>query len=168
MTDKGIKNRHIIRLICYGALLLLVMCGIFLMSAFSGEESAEFSNSLLEFSFFRWLAESLPPLTEKTSTSIRKYAHIFEYFCLGASAFLFFRELLWKTHRPFVRAAGCSVLLSFLYACSDEWHQTFVAERAGRFSDVAFDSIGFLSGIILLLICSYFRHWKCSGRETKQ
>ena len=168
MTDKGIENRHRIRLICYGALLFLVMCGIFIMSSSSGEESAEFSNNLLELPFFRWLSESLPLLADKAGTSIRKYAHIFEYFCLGASAFLFFHELLWKTRCPFIHAAGCSVLLSFLYACSDEWHQTFVAERAGRFSDVVFDSVGFLSGIILLLVCSYFRNRKCFGQETKQ
>ena len=33
-------------------------------------------------------------------------------------------------------------LATFAYACSDEWHQTFVRGRAGQVSDVAIDMVG--------------------------
>ena len=51
-------------------------------------------------------------------------------------------------------------LWSFLYACSDEWHQTFVPERAGRLSDLRFDAAGFLPGIALLCFILWQRSKK--------
>ena len=169
MTDRKLIKEHRIRLACYGMLLFFVMCGIFNMSASSGGESARLSGRMMEIPFFRWLAETLPPLADKPGTSIRKYAHIFEYFCLGISSFLFFQELFWRKRSSRFLASACSVLWSFLFACSDEWHQTFVSARAGRISDVAIDSIGFLSGTVLLLIwCSFRRRRPKYRRETMQ
>ena len=52
---------------------------------------------------------------------------------------------------------------SFLYACSDEWHQTFVPERAGRISDLRFDAFGFLLGIALLYGIVWLRFKRRSG-----
>jgi VanZ family protein len=42
-----------------------------------------------------------------------------------------------------------SILICFLYACSDEIHQNFVVGRDGNFFDVIIDSIGYLFGIFL-------------------
>lgn len=33
-------------------------------------------------------------------------------------------------------------LATFAYACTDEWHQTFVEGRSGQLGDVAFDMLG--------------------------
>mgnify|MGYP001948405098 CR=1 FL=1 len=40
-----------------------------------------------------------------------------------------------------------SIFLAFLYACSDEVHQLFVAGRSGQVSDVLLDTIGASVGV---------------------
>ena len=42
-----------------------------------------------------------------------------------------------------------SLIIAFLYACSDEYHQTFVRDRGGQFRDVLIDTFG---GILACLI----------------
>ena len=64
---------------------------------------------------------------------------------------LFFRELLTERRLP-LRAAGCSLIFCFLYACSDEYHQTFVPGRAGTMIDVAVDMAGVAFGLVLVLL----------------
>jgi len=39
-----------------------------------------------------------------------------------------------------------SLICCFLYACSDEFHQTFIDGRSGQFSDVLIDTCGALIG----------------------
>lgn len=43
-----------------------------------------------------------------------------------------------------------SLLISFIYACSDEIHQLFIPGRSGQFTDVLIDTSGAL--IMLLII----------------
>ena len=66
---------------------------------------------------------------------LRKCAHVTEYAIL---AFLLRRALA----TPWAAAAA------FLYACSDEYHQSFVVGREGRPRDVAIDSIGIVIGLL--------------------
>lgn len=47
---------------------------------------------------------------------------------------------------------GFSLLVTFLYACTDEFHQLFVPGRAGRFTDVLIDCTGALA-LCIILIC---------------
>ena len=54
-----------------------------------------------------------------------------------------------------VICAGGAAVISFLYACSDELHQSFVAGRDGKFADVGVDAIGFLTVSILILAVWY-------------
>ena len=145
-------TKHKKRLLLYGLLTLLIMVFIFCMSAQDGEHSGDLSHSFLGSLLGGLLEKILPRLTDKgVEHDIRKYAHMFEYFCLGLSAFLFFTELLAEKRCSIPAGAALSLALSFLYACTDEWHQTFVPGRAGRFSDVMVDTAGCLFG--LLLIC---------------
>ena len=147
--EKQLLRKHRLRLALYALLALAVMIIIFLMSARTGNESAKMSRDFAHSFLGMLLSRILPQLTDNVITSIRKYAHIFEFFCLGISSFLFFHELLWKKHKRLLPAGVYAALWSLLYACSDEWHQTFVPERAGRLSDLRFDSAGFLCGIVL-------------------
>ena len=68
-------------------------------------------------------------------TVLRKCAHVTEYAIL---AFLLRRAVA----TPWAAAAA------FLYACSDEYHQSFVVGREGRPRDVAIDSIGIIIGLL--------------------
>lgn len=61
---------------------------------------------------------------------VRKASHVTEY----AILFILTRFAVGSDWRSF--------LITVLYACTDEWHQTFVAGRTGTPEDVLIDSIG--------------------------
>ena len=42
------------------------------------------------------------------------------------------------------------LVLCFLYACSDEFHQLFVPDRAGLFTDVLVDTAGAVIALLVL------------------
>ena len=67
---------------------------------------------------------------------LRKLAHVTEYAVL---TFLWWRAL----HGLGLRAAlPAAIAISLLYACTDEFHQTFVDGRHGTPVDVGVDAIG--------------------------
>ena len=80
---------------------------------------------------------------------IRKCAHMFVYFILSILTML-----LMFTYETYPLRFKCfiSLLVSFLYACSDELHQFFVGGRSASFRDVLIDSTGACIGILLTLI----------------
>lgn len=147
------ETRKHIRIVIYALMTLAVMTGIFLLSAQDASHSSSLSDGFLTTDVGRLIAGLFPNITgEGANHDIRKLAHIFEFFCLGVTGALLFGELCAKRMNAFL----FSLLLGFLYACSDEWHQTFVAGRSGRFSDVCIDFFGVLLGaagvaVILLL-----------------
>lgn len=60
--------------------------------------------------------------------------HATEFAILCALLIRAFRSSRWGI----LLAGACA----FLYACSDEWHQTFIPNRGGKWTDVAIDCIG--------------------------
>ena len=70
----------------------------------------------------------------------RKFAHIAEYAIL---AYLWLRSICTVPER-FHRCLAWSILLTVVYAATDEVHQAFVPQRLGLWSDVAFDAAGAL------------------------
>ena len=71
---------------------------------------------------------------------LRKAAHVLEYFAL---TFLLHRAF--KSHgMENKKAMAFSAVIAFLYAASDEWHQSFVFGREGKISDVTIDGFGVL------------------------
>lgn len=149
-------KRSNIRLAVYGLLTLAVMCLIFALSAQNGEESGNLSRWLMETAFGRLLLQLLPPLTDSgAALDIRKYAHLTEYAALGLFSCLFILELCCER---IPRLSSCiSVPFCFLYACSDEYHQTFVPGRVGQFTDVLFDMAGVAAGILLAFLIAGLR-----------
>ena len=149
------RNRKLLWL--YGLLTLAVMVLIFYMSAKDATESGGMSKWLVETAFGRTLIRLLPRITDQgPEIDLRKYAHMAEYAMLAVPSALFFRELLLQRRVP-LRALGCSLVFCFLYACSDEYHQTFVPGRAGAMVDVAVDMAGAAFGLILVLLISLRR-----------
>jgi len=77
---------------------------------------------------------------------MRKLAHFGEYAVLTG--------LLWwalRVHRQGPLQAGLlAVLIAALYACSDEWHQTWVSGRYGTFRDVGIDTLGIIGSYALV------------------
>lgn len=81
---------------------------------------------------------------------IRKTAHFTIYLVLGILTYLFIDTYNLK-HKILI-----SILITFLFACSDEVHQLFVDGRTGSIIDVGIDTIGSSVGILLLNIKSIF------------
>jgi len=86
---------------------------------------------------------------------IRKAGHVSEYAVL---ALLWSLALLAKRIKAVI-ALLTSSIISVLYACTDEWHQTFVPDRTGHAIDVAIDAIGVAVAIIIVLVGIGVRKW---------
>lgn len=92
----------------------------------------------------------------KFDRTFRKYAHVAEFLALAAAVSLFlltFPRLKWYF------AGGIALLFCFLYAMSDEWHQTFVKGRTGSWTDVGTDMIGVAIGCLLVVGIWLFVRW---------
>lgn len=89
-------------------------------------------------------------LLDKLNLLLRKFAHASVYFIL----YILVLNLIYQIKREY-KFAYCmlSILICFIYACTDEIHQLFVEGRTGLFSDVIIDTIGAtISCIIVSLI----------------
>lgn len=151
------------RLIAYFLLMLTVMVCIFCFSAQNADTSSKLSNGFISTYIGKVLKSILPRFySDDFSLDIRKYAHMFEYLCLGISSLLFMKELL---PGKIILPCFYAEIISFLYSCSDEFHQTFVPGRSGRLSDVGVDAIGFTTGIIILAAFLWLKLKICKGRE---
>ena len=69
---------------------------------------------------------------------VKKTAHIVEYFVF---TFLAFRALL-NTGVNKIKAGYISILVAFIFAATDEFHQSFTPGRDPTLRDVLFDTIG--------------------------
>ena len=116
------------------ALVLLCMAVIFILSAQTGDESQSLSDGLVT--------------DDLSSDFIRTCAHFLEY--AGLSVLIY--NALYRSYgycRPYL-----TIIISSLYAVSDEVHQLFVPGRSGQISDVLLDSVGALLGVFTLaMIC---------------
>ena len=100
---------------------VLIWCGvIFSFSSMQINHEAEFS----------WL-----------DFVIKKTAHVTEYAILY---WLTFRAVSQKGKLVDKKYLTYVLVFAFLYAMSDEWHQTFVRGREGTLRDVGFDTLGAL------------------------
>ena len=121
--------------------LLAAACAgcIFWLSSKDGNQSQNMSDSVRGI-----LMKLLGPLLN--SFIVRKFAHFFEYavlgFLIGCALFLSRRRFSPIT----------AVICSALYSISDEIHQYFVPGRACRIFDVGVDTLGALTGTLILAL----------------
>ena len=73
----------------------------------------------------------------------RKLGHITGYALLTSAWW-------WALHSVVKRPVLWAVLISFAYACTDEFHQTFVRGREGTPRDVAIDAVGMAIAALLI------------------
>ena len=124
------KNKYLI-------LTILWMIFIFVMSHTPGNDSSKQSNFIVNI-----IIQVLPITRDTLSFIVRKCAHMTEYAILAF--------LIYKTIVHIENSLIKSFIFTFLYACTDEFHQLFIAGRAGQIRDVCIDSTGAL--IMLLII----------------
>ena len=146
-----------------GILAVIWMCVIFSFSAQTKEESSVvsegFSYRMVSTTGLLFCLhideEQLREIAGAIERFVRKGAHMTEFAIL---ALLLYGWLCrWQITR--LRRACAAAVLAVLYACSDEFHQLFVAGRAGRFSDVLIDSAGVVLGMALFLLILRFVDW---------
>lgn len=115
-------------------LVLLCMIAIFLLSSENGSASDDTSKKV---------TESVLKLTDKDSDAfynnhiviIRKSAHMLEYTFLG---FL----LMNVKQKVSKKTLIICIIIACLYACTDEFHQYFIADRSASVIDILIDTIG--------------------------
>lgn len=81
---------------------------------------------------------------------VRKAAHFTEYFILYILIFNALHNDLNKKTALFY-----SLILVFLYASTDEYHQLFIPGRSGRLRDILIDTSGGTLGLILMKLLSH-------------
>jgi uncharacterized protein len=89
-----------------------------------------------------WHLSSIPHLRILNSWwdfPLRKLAHMVVF---GILARLIARALTKESFWTWKKIFGWSLALVFLYACTDEYHQTFVDGRHGSSVDVLIDTMG--------------------------
>lgn len=130
--------------------VLIWMAVIF--SASADSHSYQHSSSIV-MPLLRWLFPHMPESEREVIHHIlRKCCHLTEYAILGL---LVFRALHHSKNRlpawSWPRVGG-ALLIIFLYASSDEFHQRFVPTRTSRFSDVLIDTAGGCIGLFIAWI----------------
>lgn len=152
MKIKGNKIGFVI----FSLLSLFVMVLIFMFSYQSAEMSSgtslSFYDIFIDLTGFRFI----------THNAFRKIAHFCEFaalgFCVEGSVYFYRNKLT-----PLI-----PLVISVLYAISDEVHQLFVPERACRIFDIFVDSLGSLFGIFVffLVILIYNRFSKSTAEGS--
>ena len=134
----------------FGILAIIWMVVIFCFSAADGNESSKTSGWVgkmighIFVSGFDEMSESEQAAwAEKIEYPIRKAAHATEYALL---ALLVFGALPLSGFQRYAAAW----LFAVFYAGTDEFHQLFVPGRAGKLFDVGVDSLGALTGLLIL------------------
>ena len=134
--------------------VVLWMAVIFWFSAQNGASSGSMSAGVTE-ALARLLTpgfDELSPLAQAETVEamhlfVRKAAHFSEYAVLGMLTVNALRTYrLNKALRLILPVATCLV-----YAVSDEIHQYFIPDRACRAFDVFIDTVGGLTGTLILL-----------------
>ena len=142
------------RRILLGTATLLWMIFIFSMSSGNAEASAAMSGGFTDL-VFRLFFKNLPMdgpeaeyvLRMELEFFVRKAAHFTEFLILGGLMVSF----LLQFRLGFFTAGIIAWAAAALYAATDEFHQTYVAGRAGMLFDVLVDAAGALSGVLIFL-----------------
>jgi len=95
----------------------------------------------------------------KYDQKIRKIAHVTEFAILN----IFFINLIYQLKEKFkLKYLIISIILTFIYACTDEIHQIFVQGRTSSFIDVLIDTTGAITTSLIIYII-----YKINFHKTK-
>lgn len=136
--------RKVIKII----LVLLWMVMIFLLSDEEAVKSSKKSDGLIIKSVELFTGKSLSDQEKEKVLKylvfpVRKCAHLSLYLILGILVISLLREYMVIN----TKLVLLSLLICFLYACSDEIHQLFVPGRSGEVRDVLIDILGACLGV---------------------
>ena len=131
--------------------LWMMIIFLFSTSTFSGENTSRIIGPIL-----KWIT---PDISSEAVSFIqflfRKTAHVIEYAILAillCNAFI--RRMIDFSVTGLMFK---SVLICFIYAVFDEWHQSWTADRIGSLMDVSIDTVGALFGAIIFVCVLNFK-----------
>ena len=146
---------------------LPALCLMYMIFSFSAQDGATSSALSYKVSYkivetgAKVLGENLEPyqidsLATRFHGIVRKLAHMTEYFALAIT-------VAFPLYVYGLRGIWLMLVAGFIcvaFACGDEYHQSFVANRSPSKRDVAIDSFGVFWGIVLVRIIGW------TGRKT--
>lgn len=142
-------------------LVVLWMSVIFMFSAQQSDKSSDTSGQ-----FIKSIACVVKPdicqediseqeqFIESVQNVVRKCAHFTEYFILGSLLIIAINQYKLKNKYKMLLA----LIISAIYAMTDEFHQLFVMGRSGNIRDVCIDISGALIGILILSLIIFIVH----------
>ena len=150
------KNK--IKIIVSWLLVILWMLVIFTFSHMSGNQSDSKSKGIIdnvveltiqiaykiEIIDEKPTEEQITQIVEILNGPFRKWMHMTVYLILALLVVNALKVSNVKLNLAYLLA----FIICFIYACTDELHQTFIADRSGEFKDVLIDSFGSLIGIL--------------------
>ena len=95
-------------------------------------------------------------LVQELNVPLRKGAHSTIYFVLATFLLLALNQSISK--RTIIVIS--TFIISFVYACTDEFHQLYISGRTGQFSDVIIDMFGVIIACIIFIITGFFNKTK--------
>ena len=154
-NNKKLDCKLIIIRIILSILILINFITIFGFSGQDGEQSTGLSRSIT-LSVLNTFDDYNEPLTEEQETQvlnvehiIRKLAHFTIYTILGLLLMCLAETFDFTNKKRLL----LSVLIGLLYACLDEFHQSFTPGRTPLITDVLIDTLGVIVGSLIVLIC---------------
>lgn len=152
------SDRHEVLKTWIAAILWLIVIAIESTSFASAHNTGRILYPLLHFLF-----GLTPAQFEPWHFFIRKGGHVFGYGLLSILLFRAWRETLPQLGDPkwTFRWANIAVLGTALVASLDEWHQSFLPSRTGRWQDVVLDTCAGIAAQALL-----FFYWRLHARPA--
>jgi VanZ family protein len=148
------RDRHQALKAWIAAILWLIVIAIESTSYLSANNTSRFLYPVLHFLFGIDYAQFQP-----WHHFLRKAGHVFGYGLLSILLFRAFRESLPLLPNPrwTLRWSGVAVLGTAIVASLDEWHQTFLPARTGRWQDVVLDTSAAIGAQVLVFL---FLRWR--------
>ena len=153
---KNVSIKQVIGLL----LIIIWMVIIFLFSNQQGNASSVTSNKVT-----KEIIEVLPStkhleenqkneIVKKVNPIMRKIAH-YTIYLVGGILIMFFISTIVQSEK---RGVLFSVLIVLVYAITDEIHQMFMDGRTAKITDVFIDTLGVITGCLLVLLIKKLYH----------
>ena len=158
------------RFIFSWVLVVLWMFNIYYLSSMDSElsntKSKDTINTVVESSVVVTnkdiSKDNLNIIVNVLNKPLRKCMHSFVFFVLVILFINAFNNSNIRNYKCYL----FSIVLSFIYACFDEFHQLYVIGRTGQLMDIGIDMIGVLIGVLVIYIYRLFVKVRILGKNS--
>ena len=148
------QRKIIVIRILFALLLLGTFFSIFQFSAQEGEASSGLSKKIVRGIIDNFVTtKDLPEaekliLIENWNSIVRKLAHFSIYALVGIWTMALIHTYELSERKKWIGSLGVGIL----YAVLDEFHQSFIPDRAASIIDVGIDTLGVITGILIVFV----------------